>query len=152
MPQNSDFQFNKKQVERLILMFQNMASTKYKRKAMHGISIIMKNNILQHFRDEKGSDNRKWQPLSPRYAEWKRKKFGNKTILRRRGKLYKSFQSSHSSKYAKVSTKIPYAKYHQYGTKRIPKRDFMYIDKKGIEDILKYTKEVFIESHLEAGK
>jgi hypothetical protein len=77
----------------------------------------------------------RWKPLSPAYAERKRKKFGNKPILRATDRLYKSMINRENPENiqnikrdsAEYGTSVPYAIYHdKIGTPRqkIPLRNF----------------------------
>ena len=71
----------------------------------------------------------RWVPLSPRYAAWKRKHYPGKKILERTGALKAAMTGSgpgavrvigHRS--AEFGTDIPYARYHQSGTRYMPRR------------------------------
>jgi phage gpG-like protein len=77
-----------------------------------------------------------WQRLSPAYALWKSKHFPGKPILTRTGDLRESlrwggsglgpggiFQATPS--FVVAGTAIPYGKYHQTGTSRMPARPFL---------------------------
>lgn len=71
-----------------------------------------------------------WAPLSPAYARWKAAHSANAGILQLRGRLYGSlsapdhpdhiFRSGPS--WAEYGTQVPYAKFHQTGTRRMPRR------------------------------
>lgn len=76
-----------------------------------------------------------WAPLSPRYRVWKQEHYPGRPILVREGHLRESmnwhggapgpggiFEATAS--YAIVGTSIPYAKFHQYGTVKMPARPF----------------------------
>ena len=72
----------------------------------------------------------RWRPLNPVYAAWKRKHgFGSK-ILVKTGRLKRSLVSGSPDtifeskpKSMVVGTRVPYAKYHQLGTSKMPKRE-----------------------------
>lgn len=69
-----------------------------------------------------------WPALSPRYADWKRRRVGNKPILEFTGRLRRSLtrrpfgQEFISRDTLTVGTDVPYARYHQRGTGRLPRR------------------------------
>lgn len=70
-----------------------------------------------------------WAPLSPKYAEQKRRDGFTGGILVRTGKLKASLSSVGAGSITKITpssleigTSIPYAKYHQGGTRRMPAR------------------------------
>lgn len=86
----------------------------------------------------------KWKEVNPKYAAWKRKKgFGSK-ILVKTGKLKASLTDASAEGHIRVinklnleiGTAVPYAGYHQTGTKnkdgslRMPKREPIRITKK----------------------
>lgn len=76
-----------------------------------------------------------WARLSPRYFVWKEQHYPNQPILTRTGTLRESLRWSGSLGYGGifdaqpgyviVGTAVPYAKFHQTGTKHMPKRNFL---------------------------
>jgi phage gpG-like protein len=77
-----------------------------------------------------------WEPLSPTYAAWKAKHFPNTTILVREGRLRESVRWDGaqlgpdgvflpSPQSVVVGTNVPYGRYHQRGTDRMPARPFL---------------------------
>ncbi len=72
-----------------------------------------------------------WAPLDPEYAAWKATHFPGSTMIRS-GKLFKSLSEHHGSvndigrHEARFGTKIEYAKFHQMGTTKMPKRQLVY--------------------------
>lgn len=69
-----------------------------------------------------------WEPLSPRYAAWKARKYPGAPILTRTGKLRRSLTvrpfgiERITPDSMTIGTDIPYATYHQHGTARMPAR------------------------------
>ena len=71
-----------------------------------------------------------WEELSPVYAAWKSVHFPGRPILQRTRRLHKSLTSpSHADhvydpgrKGLTLGTRVPYAGYHQTGTRRMPQR------------------------------
>ena len=70
-----------------------------------------------------------WRPLSPKYAAW-RGSAG--PILIRSGRLFNSVRSLHGAPNdikddeAYFGTNVEYAKFHQYGTTKMPKRPIIF--------------------------
>jgi len=68
-----------------------------------------------------------WSPLSPNYAKWKATHHPGKKILDRGGDLRESLAGKLGIRELTrtsmtVGTQIPYAHYHQYGTRHMPAR------------------------------
>jgi phage gpG-like protein len=71
-----------------------------------------------------------WKPLSPRYAAWKAKRYPGRRILRLTGKLRSSLVKPGAEGNIEeitptsmtLGTSIPYAGFHQRGTRRMPAR------------------------------
>lgn len=70
-----------------------------------------------------------WRPLSPKYAAWRG---SPEPILIRTGQLFNSIRNMYGAPNdikddeAYFGTKIEYAKFHQYGTTKMPKRPFIF--------------------------
>jgi phage gpG-like protein len=72
----------------------------------------------------------RWQDLSPSYAKWKARHYPGRKILERTGRMRTSLtlRGGMDSVYMlspsalAVGTLVPYAMYHQTGTKRMPMR------------------------------
>jgi phage gpG-like protein len=84
-----------------------------------------------------------WPPLSPAYAAWKRRHFPNRPLLVLRGHMRDSLTNESSrnmifnragGRQLILGTRIKYAKFHQYGTKRMPARPFIKIDQGLVND------------------
>lgn len=71
-----------------------------------------------------------WPALSPAYRAWKEKNYPGKPILQRTGRLFKAMterpfsteQIGVQSMTIGVGDEIPYAEFHQTGTKKMPRR------------------------------
>jgi len=79
--------------------------------------------------DNKINWNRGWEKLSPTYAEWKAKHYPTAGILELDGTLKRSLVSGTSDTIirreqggVKIGTAVPYAVFHQEGTKKMPRR------------------------------
>lgn len=79
----------------------------------------------------------KWKKLSPAYAKQKARKFKGRGILVATGNLFGSLtRGSHanhffvaSKKGMTIGTAVPYAKFHQTGTRKMPKRKIIHLTK-----------------------
>jgi len=73
-----------------------------------------------------------WSPLDPQYAAWKRTSGQGGDIMIRTGRLFRSLSSLNGPPNkidlmdATFGTRVEYAKFHQYGTTRMPKRKVVY--------------------------
>ncbi len=82
----------------------------------------------QQFATE-GGLGRPWPPLSPVYAAWKAKHFPGQPILVRTGRLRASLTGRNADtvevqepQLLRIGTRVPYARFHQTGTSRMPPR------------------------------
>ena len=101
--------------------------------------VYTNNFVRKQFLTEGSFLGYKWKPLTLKYAIWKKRKVGNKTILRFSDKMFNAVTGTDkSTSYYVINPKklefgirnIPYAKFHQYGTVHMPKREFLFIDNK----------------------
>lgn len=82
----------------------------------------------QQFDSEGAYGSGGWQPLSPRYAEWKARKYPGKPILERDGLLRESLTQRPfgvdvvETKMAVFGSGVEYAPYHQAGGGDLPQR------------------------------
>lgn len=73
-----------------------------------------------------------WSPLKPRYASWKSRNFPGAPIMVQDGSLRRDLSTLRGPANdirrtsAKFGTSIEYAKFHQYGTTRMPKRQIVF--------------------------
>lgn len=74
--------------------------------------------------------NGKWAPLDAEYGAWKSVHFPGATTLIRSGGLFKSIETFSVSEInrqsARFGTDAPVAKFHQYGTWSMPKREIIF--------------------------
>lgn len=91
----------------------------------------------------------RWAPLSAEYGSWKSRNFPGRPILVRSGRLFRSIERFTISEINKQSavfgTDVPEAKFHQYGTWSMPKREIIFepplFAKKLASDMSKYITE-----------
>lgn len=73
-----------------------------------------------------------WAPLDASYAAWKMARFPGAPPLVRTGKLFASLTGATASietmtnTSLSIGTTVEYAKFHQYGTTRMPKRKIVF--------------------------
>lgn len=73
-----------------------------------------------------------WAPLSPKYGAWKSAHFPGEPPMIRTGKLFSSLVTLRGAPNdigrtrATFGTNIKYAKFHQYGTTKMPKREIVF--------------------------
>jgi phage gpG-like protein len=74
-----------------------------------------------------------WAPLDVQYGAWKAARYGAAPVLVRTGKLFRSLTALDggavnmiSPKKAEFGTDVEYAKFHQYGTRKMPKRQIIF--------------------------
>ena len=82
----------------------------------------------------------KWAALSPRYLA-RRQRMGRwpGKILQLTGEMAASLVSESDADSALVAIGTSYAKYHQFGTSRMPARPFLGLDEQGEQDIRQAT-------------
>lgn len=73
-----------------------------------------------------------WAPLDPTYAAWKMSRFPGRPMLVGDGSLFRSVANlsrgltSVGPTRAEFGTNVKYAKFHQYGTSKMPKRKIIF--------------------------
>lgn len=97
----------------------------------------------ENFESEGAAVGHRWSPLSPAYAEWKAVHFPGRPILVRTGRLKKSLTArpmgiEHiTSEYVELGTDVPYAQYHQRGSRRLPQRKPVHLNEQMKRDLMK---------------
>lgn len=74
-----------------------------------------------------------WKPLSAEYGSWKAANYPGTGMLRQSGRLFRSLTNLSDSAANIISkdtatfgTAVEYAKFHQYGTTKMPKRKIVF--------------------------
>lgn len=94
-----------------------------------------------------------WKPLSAEYAAWKISKFPGQPTLIRGGELFRSLTSFNSKDTdirdttATFSTSIEYAKFHQYGTSKMPARKVIFEPQNFARDLSKKVVEHVLDKN-----
>jgi len=74
-----------------------------------------------------------WSPLSPQYAGWKAIRFPGAPPMVRTGKLFSSLANLNNTAARATNdsfefgTTVSYAKFHQMGTEKMPKRQVVFV-------------------------
>ncbi len=119
------------------------------------IAQILKSEVSRNFENEKSSFNGSWIPSKRAIKHSSRTLYDDTTPTNKRKHvthLQDSIYSKHDFNSATVGTNRDYAKYHQFGTAKMPKRDFVPIDESGnlpndlIEEIIDTTKEYILNN------
>lgn len=97
------------------------------------------------FETEGGVLGSRWAGLQPVYDFMKRKQYPGRGTLVRTGKLKKGFEDDVTEKSATISNRVDYAKFHQFGTRRMPARKLIDIDNPRREKIIDIFKEGIIK-------
>jgi phage gpG-like protein len=72
---------------------------------------------------------KRWARLSPTYAAWKRRKYGNLPILVRTGGMRAGFQWKAHPRSMQIVNLKKYWQYHQFGTRHMPARPVLQVRK-----------------------
>lgn len=121
------------------------------------LSSIVFKDLIKHFESESGSEG-KWKPWSDIYKKHMDNtgKGGNK-ILQDSGRMRQSFKPTNWRKVkdgvlwfndAKTKKGFPYAFAHNEGGSKLPKREFMWLSDKAMEDITQQTLAFILEKDL----
>ena len=100
-----------------------------KTKAAHLIALDFQAHMVQTFKS-KGRTGAKWPALTPKYAAYKNRVRPGRSLLVFDGDMIKSLVTSHDSNGIRkqkarslvLGSKVPYARYHQDGTKNMRAR------------------------------
>lgn len=88
-----------------------------------------------------------WDPLDPEYSMWKKTQYPGAPKMIATGKLFRSltnFGGPASRIYmtkATFGTTVEYAKFHQYGTTKMPKRRIIYEPRQFAQELAEQTGE-----------
>ena len=104
-------------------------------------------DLSKIFKTEGRSHGIDWKPLQERYLKQKVKKGFSEKKLHKTTTLAQSFTYKVEDLYAIIGTPVQYAVYHEFGTRRIPKRPFMQpvLDKFIQENQLKKIWEISLQ-------
>jgi len=100
---------------------------------MARVSVLGFQDVMDHFRNKDGSEG-PWKPLKS--STIKRRRKNSSVPLQDTGRLRTSILPSATINEAKVSTNLSYAQFHNFGTQRIPKREFMWLSDTATQRVL----------------
>ena len=100
---------------------------------MDRAATLMQKDVFDHFKDEKGSSGG-WAPLKAATIKWKAKQ-GWSNPLRNTGRLRQSNYPSGGKDYAQIRNDTEYAGTHQFGTKTVPQREFLWVSPAALDRI-----------------
>ena len=112
--------------------------------AMDRAAVMMLKDVLEHFRDQAGPSGA-WKPLSPITIKRRREGGGGAKILMDKGLLRNSIQPSAGEDFARVGTNVFYAPQHQFGTGRVPQREFLWLSDVAKDKITRMIGEFVVE-------
>lgn len=119
-------------------------------KAMEKVSEMMLFDVHRHFTVSEGLEGQQWAGLKQSTWEWKTK-HGYYSMLRNTGNLWKNNIQSWGNDFAKISNIARnkkgdyYGYYHQYGTKNMPARPFMWLSTPALNRISLYMANFLIK-------
>ncbi len=114
------------------------------RVSLERIGAVGVSQLSKLFQTEGRSLGVEWKPVKESYLKQKIKKGFSEKTLHRTTTLAQSFHSKATDTQVQIGTPVPYAIYHEYGTKRMPARPFMkpvaqYLQERAISQIFKKT-------------
>lgn len=92
---------------------------------MRAVAMELEARVSQRFETERDPTGRPWRALSPRTVARKK---GRGRILYDSGDLLGSLTSRAGRDFAEVGFGQPYAAYHEYGTRKMPRRGLLMAD------------------------
>lgn len=103
---------------------------------------------IPHQFEQQGTPKR-WAPLSKKYAEWKRRHYGNLPKLVLTGRMREGFSWEVTARSLKVVNRVkagqrggvPRWTYHQLGTSKMPARPMLYLTKKDRDKLRDLARE-----------
>jgi phage virion morphogenesis protein len=105
--------------------------------AMKLVGQLAQREVVRQYRLEKDPQDRPWKPLSA--ATLKSRRNRNKSsikILIDTGRLVNSINSQASGNEARVGTNVGYAPFHNFGTRKMPQREFMGLTPRALDMIV----------------
>ncbi len=87
-------------------------------------ALEIEQRLKQQFKSAGGAYGEGWQPVKQKYLQWKRRKGYSEKTLHKTTTLSQSFSSVVMPFEARIGTEIPYAIFHEIGTRKMPARPF----------------------------
>jgi len=124
------------------------------------VATVFHKSMRQQFSSQGAYGSGSWAPLSPAYGAWKERKHPGLPIMELSGRLGDSlmdaFGNADSTYEAtedtlRIGTKTPYARFHQYGTGRMPARPLIALTEADKAEIVKIVRDSFANEATELG-
>ena len=109
--------------------------------ALHEIGQLMVASTDENFQKEQNIYGVKWKQNTPATLKYKASKRFIMKVLQRRGILRSSIQYRIEGDKVSVGTNLPYGAYHQFGTSRLPKREFLGVSRQDQKEIIAILEE-----------
>lgn len=104
--------------------------------ALHEIGQLMVASTDENFQKEQNIYGVKWKANTPATLQYKASRGFIMKVLQRRGMLRSSIQYRIEGDKVSVGTNLPYGAFHQYGTNRLPKREFLGVSRQDQKEII----------------
>lgn len=121
--------------------------------AWEEVTELVRQFEMARFATQGGSGRARWAPLSPRYARWKHRHHPGKPILVLSGALRRDLttrpygvERMEHDRLTLVLTDLPYATYHQTGTRTMPQRKVLDLTRPQWDTIGKVLQRHIVES------
>lgn len=107
---------------------------------------------LAQFTSQGAASGDPWAPLSPGYAAWKERRYPGRPILVRTGQLRRDLTrrpfgvEAITSDEMRLGTSLRYARYHQTGTPRMPRRRPIDLTELQKRELVKIVQRWIVES------
>ena len=95
-----------------------------------------------------------WSPLDAEYAGWKARHLPGAPTLIRSGELFRSLSELSDPSVNEINklsatfgTGLPYAKFHQYGTNKMPKRQILFIPQSFVSEFAEKLANYIVEGN-----
>lgn len=113
--------------------------------ALHEVGQLMVASTDENFQNEQNIYGVKWKQNTPATIRYKVSRGFIMKVLQRRGMLRSSIQYRIEGDKLSVGTNIPYGAYHQFGTNRLPKREFLGVSRQDQKEIVAILSEYLDE-------
>jgi phage gpG-like protein len=114
---------------------------------------VLKKTFAENFA-ENGLPVGGWSPLDAKYAAWKARALPGRTTLIRSGELFRSLSELNDDDVNEINklsatfgTGLQYAKFHQYGTEKMPKRQILFISQSFTDDFAEKLANYIVEGN-----
>ena len=136
---------------RVIAYLEQLAAAGFLDKAVFSaIGEALKISTTDRFKNQTAPDGTPWEPLSPRYAAWKRKIKGANKILKLRGYLRDTLRYQATDVSVAIGSNRVYSTIHQFGGQAgrghkatIPARPYLGVSDDDVAAILEIIEDAF---------